>query len=65
MCRIRQIFDNYFPLSKVKGDILFSARIPGVGIGIGVTDLYPPHFLSQWMEITRLAWIHRWNKPKS
>ena len=27
-------------------------------------SLYPPYFLNQWGNFTKLAWIHHWDKPK-
>ena len=43
-------FDHhyYVPPPKVRGDILVSVQIPGVGVGM--TSFYPPYFLNQWVE---------------
>ena len=43
--------DKYWTImspTKSEGDILVSVRIPG--IGVGMTVLYPPCFLKQWVE---------------
>ena len=51
------------PPPKVRGNILVSVWIPGVGVGM--TSLYPLYFFISGWNFTRLAWIHHWDKPKS
>ena len=38
-----------------EGHIGFSADPVGEGIGFGLTDLYPPYFLNQLMELHQIC----------
>ena len=54
---------DYVPLPKVSGGHVGFSADPGHRLRRD--SLYPPYFLNQWENFTKLAWIYHREKPKS